>query len=134
MILSTTCAGHSILIQRQAASPSSLNNPLLQTGQFFGKFILFSFPLLASAIDLTIYGITSPALSTRTVSPIFRSFSLITSSLNKETEETVTPPIGTGWIFATGVIDPVLPTWNSTPSNLLVPCLALNLAAIAQRG
>ena len=49
-------------------------------------------------------------------------------------DETVTPPIGVGSILATGVIEPVLPTWNSTFNNLLVPCLALNLYAIAQRG
>ena len=30
-------------------------------------------------------------------------------------------------ILATGVTAPVLPTWNSTPTNLLVACLALNL-------
>ena len=35
-------------------------------------------------------------------------------------EETVTPPICTGWIFATGVIEPVLPTWYSTFNSLLV--------------
>ena len=49
-------------------------------------------------------------------------------------EVTVTPPICTGSILATGVIAPVRPTWNSTFINLLVACLALNLKAIAQRG
>ena len=47
---------------------------------------------------------------------------------------TVTPPTCTGSIFATGVTAPVLPTWHSTDNGLLVPCLALNLNATAQRG
>src|SRR5688572_4401541 len=134
MIRSTTCAGHSIFTQRQTASPSSLKSWLLQTGQFLGNTTFFSDPVLTSANDFTIYGITSPALSTNTESPIIRSFSLIISSLKSDMDETVTPPMGTGRILATGVIEPVLPTWNSTLSSLLVACLALNLYAIAQRG
>src|SRR4051812_4825609 len=103
MILSTTCAGQLIFTQRQTASPSGFTNGSPQTGHFDGNNMGFSFPVLVSGKDLTMYGITSPALSTSTVSPIFRSFSLITSSLNNEIEPTVTPPIGTGSIFATGV-------------------------------
>ena len=38
-----------------------------------------------------------------------KSFSTINSSLNIETEETVTPATLTGFNFATGVIAPVLP-------------------------
>src|SRR6185295_7570019 len=127
MMRSTTCAGHSILIHLHTASPSSLANGLLHTGHFLGNLIFASLPVLSSASDFTIYGMTSPALSTSTESPIIRSFSLMTSSLNREMEETVTPPIGTGFILATGVIDPVRPTWNSTFRRLLVACLALNL-------
>ena len=54
-------------------------------------------------------GITSPALSTVTVSPIRISFLLISSSLCKVALETNTPPIFMGFIFATGVNAPVLP-------------------------
>jgi len=32
-------------------------------------------------------------------------------------DPTVTPPIGTGAILATGVMEPVRPTWNSTLSS-----------------
>jgi hypothetical protein len=51
MIRSTTCAGHSILIQRHTASSASLNSVLLQTGQVFGKLIFFSLPFLTSDSD-----------------------------------------------------------------------------------
>ena len=54
-------------------------------------------------------GITSPALSTTTVSPILISFLFISSSLCNVAFETKTPPILIGFIFATGVKAPVLP-------------------------
>ena len=38
------------------------------------------------------------------------------------------------WVFATGVMAPVLPTWKSTFKSFVVACLAANLNAIAQRG
>ena len=65
---------------------------------------------------------------------LFKSFSLMYSSLCIEMLLTVTPPTTTGSSLATGVTAPVLPTWNSTFNSLLVPCRALNLNAIAQRG
>ena len=123
-----------MFMQRQTASPSSLNNLLEQTGHAVGNVITTSSPVLNSAIDLMMYGITSPARSTKTVSPIIKSFSFITSSLNNEIDPTVTPLICTGSILATGVIEPVLPTWYSTARSLLVACRALNLNAIAHRG
>ena len=134
IIFSTTCASHSILMQRQTASPSSLNSWLLQTGHCVGKTIAASLPVLASTILFTICGITSPALSIKTASPICNCFSFIYSSLCIEILLTVTPPKYTGCSFATGVTAPVLPTWYSTDNNLVVACLALNLKAIAQRG
>src|SRR6476620_4805662 len=127
MIRSTTCAAQLAFTQRQTASSSGLNNLSPQTGQWVGKIISTSLPFLNSASYLTIYGITSPALSTNTVSPILKSFSRTTSSLNKEIDDTVTPPMGTGSIFATGVMEPVRPTWNSTFLNTDVAWRALNL-------
>jgi len=56
------------------------------------------------------YGITSPARSTNTVSPILMSLVFIKSSLCREIEDTVTPARCTGSILATGVIDPIFPT------------------------
>ena len=52
---------------------------------------------------------------------------MIYSSLCIEMLDTVTPPIATGFNLATGVTAPVLPTWNSTFSKMVVACLALNL-------
>ena len=75
-------------------------------------FLLFSvilfFGLLFVSTD-KICGITSPALSTVTVSPILISFLLISSSLCKVAFDTKTPPILIGFILATGVKAPVLP-------------------------
>ena len=47
---------------------------------------------------------------------------------------TVTPPTNTGASRATGVIAPVRPTWNSTPSSVVISSCAGNLCATAQRG
>ena len=52
---------------------------------------------------------TSPALSTITVSPTLISFRLISSSLCNVAFETSTPPILIGFILATGVKAPVRP-------------------------
>ena len=70
----------------------------------------FSWPVLNSGNDFTICGITSPALSINTVSPIFKSLSLMYSSLCTYILDTVTPPMAIGISFATGVMAPVLPT------------------------
>ena len=80
-----------------------------QDGQFFGnKNFRLSLALFLISTD-KICGITSPALSTNTVSPTLISFLLISSSLCKVAFETNTPPILTVLIFATGVKAPVLP-------------------------
>ncbi len=110
MMRSTTCALQLILTQRKTASPSGFTSSSPHTGHFVGKTIFFSFPFLNSIKGFTMYGITSPARSTKTVSPILTSFSFTTSGLKSEMEVTVTPPIGTGSILATGVIAPVRPT------------------------
>ena len=82
---------------------------LPQDGQFNGKINFFEFlSLFFKSTEITC-GITSPALSTVTVSPILISFRIISSSLCNVALETITPPIFTGFIFATGVSAPVLP-------------------------
>ena len=68
---------------------------------------------------LTIFGITSPARLTTTESPTLNPKRSISSMLCKVVLLTVTPPTNTGFNRATGVITPVLPTWNST-SNTVV--------------
>ena len=82
----------------------------------------------------TTWGITSPALSTVTVSPILISFLIISSSLWSVAFETITPPILTGFIFATGVNAPVLPIWISMFVISDIELLAENLCAIAHLG
>ena len=79
-------------------------------GQVLGNIYFFDLvSLLFLSTEITC-GITSPALSILTVSPILISFLIISSSLCKVAFETKTPPIFTGSIFATGVSAPVLPT------------------------
>ena len=81
-----------------------------------------------------IWGITSPALSTVTVSPILISFRFISSSLCNVALETKTPPILIGFIFATGVNAPVLPIWISMFRILEIALFEGNLCAIAHLG
>ena len=68
------------------------------------------------------------------MSPILMSLRIISSSLCKVALETTTPPIFTGFIFATGVRAPVLPTWISIFKISETDLLAENLWAIAHLG
>ncbi len=74
-------AGQLGLGHLQITSPSFLTNFVPQTGQYLGNLTSFSPPVLSSGKTLTTAGITSPALSTITVSPIFKPNLLICSSL-----------------------------------------------------
>ena len=103
-------------------------------GQIRGKLNFLEFLFLFFISTETTWGITSPALSTVTVSPILISFLIISSSLCSVALETKTPPILTGLIFATGVRAPVLPTWISIFIISEIELLAENLCAIAHLG
>ena len=81
-----------------------------QEGHFFGNVNSLELVSLFVVSTETTCGITSPALSTLTISLTLISFRLISSSLCNVALETTTPPILTGFIFATGVNAPVLPT------------------------
>ena len=82
-------------------------------GQFAGNtYLIESFGLFFKSTDITC-GITSPALSILIVSPTLTSFLFISSSLCRDALDTITPPIFTGSICATGVSAPVLPTCMS---------------------
>ena len=81
-----------------------------QDGHFVGKLNFFEFFFLFFKSTSNTCGITSPALSIFTVSPILISFLIISSSLCNVAFDTTTPPILTGFTFATGVNAPVLPT------------------------
>ena len=80
-----------------------------QEGHLSGNINFKLFFSLFFKSTYKICGITSPALSMVTVSPILISFLLISSSLCKVAFETVTPPILIGLTLATGVKAPVLP-------------------------
>ena len=80
------------------------------------------------------WGITSPALSITAMSPILISFRFISSSLCNVALETITPPILTGFILATGVNAPVLPIWISISSISEIALSEENLWAIAHLG
>ena len=80
------------------------------------------------------FGMTSPARSTTTESPTRTSKRFISSSLCKVAFETTTPPTVTGSTLATGVIAPVLPTWKSIDSIVVIAFSDENLYAIAHRG
>ena len=98
-----------------------------QEGQLLGKINFFDFFSLFLRSTKTTWGITSPALSTFTVSPSLISFLMISSSLWSVALETTTPPTVTGSTFATGVIAPVLPTWIIISLILVVAFSAENL-------
>ena len=103
-------------------------------GHFFGKinFLLSLFLFLKSTES--IWGMTSPALSTVTTSPILISFLSISSSLCNVALETTTPPILIGLILATGVKAPVLPIWISMFKIFEMALFDENLCAIAHLG
>ena len=62
----------------------------------------FPCPVLFSWITVTTWGITSPARSTTTVSPIRMSLRSISSQLCRVERDTVTPPMGTGFSMRDG--------------------------------
>ena len=82
------------------------------TGHFLGGSIVLFFWVFFF-VTLRTCGITSPALWISTISPIEISFFLISSKLCREAFDIITPPKLTLSNLATGVIDPVLPTWKS---------------------
>ena len=98
-----------------------------QEGHLRGKIYFLEFDSLLFLSTETTWGITSPALSTVTASPILISFLFISSSLCSVALETITPPIFTGSIFATGVNAPVLPTWISIFKIFEIELFAENL-------
>ena len=119
-IFSTAIFSHSNPLSGQRLTASYFFVILLNSfivskpqGHFFGKLNFFDFPSLFFISTSKTCGITSPALSIFTVSPILMSFLIISSSLCKVAFDTTTPPIFTGLTFATGVKAPVRPTWIS---------------------
>ena len=127
-------AGHSIPVHLTAASPSSLTASAPHTGHTLGILKSFSSPVLFSSTTFTISGITSPAFWITTVSPIFKPFSFIKSSLCNVVFDIVEPATFTGSSIAIGVITPVLPTWHTMSFNIVCFCSGGYLYAIAHLG
>ena len=129
------CAGQSNpAVHRRIASPSTFIRSFLQQGSLFGEDIFFeSIGLLSNSTEI-IWGITSPALFTFTVSPSLTSRRSISSKLWILAWETITPPMFTGSNSATGVILPTLPTWKEIFLTKVVPTSAGNFLAIAHLG
>ena len=119
---------------RATASPSARWTDDWQTGQRIGNSINLASKGLFSTTTFAICGITSPARRMITISPIRRPKRSISSRLWSVALLTVTPPTKTGSSLATGVIAPVLPTWNSTSKSRVISSCAGNFRAIAQRG
>ena len=105
-----------------------------QEGHLLGNLYLIDFEVLFFKSTETTCGITSPALSIFTTSPILISFFLISSSLCNVAFETTTPPIFTGSTFATGVKAPVLPICTSIFKIFEKDDAAENLWAVAHLG
>ena len=80
-----------------------------------------SFDLFFKSTD-NMWGITSPALSTVTVSPILMSFLSISSSLCNVAFDTNTPPMLIGFIFSASSI------WN--PNLMFLQSFAWIIGAI----
>ena len=125
---------HSIPIQRATASPSSLTTGAPQTGHTVGITNSLSVPSLFDFITSTTSGITSPCFWITTVSPIFRSFSFIKSSLWSVVFEIVEPATLTGSNIAVGVSAPVLPTWHTISKSFVSFFSGGYLYAIAHFG
>ena len=129
-----TCAGHCALTHRTATCAASFTTALPHSGQFLGIRNFFSVPVRKSLRTSTTAGMTSPAFSIMTVSPIRTSLRAISSSLCKVARATVDPLTRTGSSTATGVNTPVRPTWTRMSRNLVSTRSASYLKAMAQRG
>ena len=82
----------------------------------------------------TISGMTSPALRSTTMSPIFTPLALTTSWLCRVAIPTVDPATLTGSITPNGVTRPVRPTLTAMSSSLVWTSSGGYLYATAQRG
>ena len=116
------CAAQPGLVHLTATSPSVLLTSDPQTGHWVGILNSFSDPFLSSVSTFTTAGMTSPAFSTSTQSPIRRSLREISSSLWSVARATVLPATKTGSNSATGVSTPLRPTWTVMSSRRVRAC------------
>ena len=121
-------------LQRATASSANFTISDSHSGHTVGISNRFACCGRCSGKALNTSGITSPALRTITVSPIYTSLRRTSSSLCKVALVTVTPPTKTAFKRATGVIAPVRPTCTVISSTIVSASSAGNLCAIAQRG
>mmetsp|Transcript_30559 Transcript_30559/g.72749 ORF Transcript_30559/g.72749 Transcript_30559/m.72749 type:complete len:327 (+) Transcript_30559:520-1500(+) len=107
-MLRSAWPGHRALTQRRTPLPSSAETGSPHTGQWRGGSQSTSAPVLNSARAETTCGITSPARSTTTLSPILSPSLDAKLMLCSDARSTVTPPTLAGSSTATGVSCPVL--------------------------
>ena len=117
-------------VQRRTASPFSRTAGEPQSGHLSGILNGRSAPVLRLATTETTSGITSPARSSSTKSPIRMFFSYNWSSLCSVARDTIVPPTNTGSRHATGVRAPVRPTWTMISHRRVITRSAGNLKAI----
>jgi len=108
--LSRSCAGQAEphATHRHLSGDVHHLSAAIGAGQGYGARGLGPLSLLVRT--RTTAGITSPARSTMTVSPLRMSFLCISSQLCSVARETMTPETSTGARCATGVTTPVRPT------------------------
>ena len=104
-----SCAGHSKLLGQTVNGPRSISR-VPQEGQTSGIFHSGERSWPGSSMRSITCGMTSPARCTRTRSPSRTSLRATSSRLCRVARATVTPPISTGSMMATGVTTPVRPT------------------------
>ncbi len=121
-ILRRIWAGHPGFPHRTATSPSTRLTGALQTGQSRGMRKGRSEPSRSATSTVAIAGMTSPAFSTSTQSPIRRSLRAISSSLCSVALATVLPATRTGSSSATGVRTPLRPTCTVMSSRRVRAC------------
>ena len=125
--LSTSCAGHERLGQRQMTSPSGRTSAVPHAGHSVGIWKGRSSPVRRWVSADTTWGITSPARCTMTVSPMRRSFRARSSWLCRVARSTVTPPTCTGSSSAHGTMAPVRPTFTLMSLRRVVAVVGANL-------
>ena len=120
--LPTTTSGSRLVsqagfTQRTATSPSARFVSPPQTGHFAGISNFRSAPVRFSTMTESTAGMTSPALTIQTWSPMRMSWRAIWSSLCRVARAMVEPASSTGLSSATGVRMPVRPTWTVMDST-----------------
>jgi hypothetical protein len=109
--------GQSQFRQRQATSPPMRTKLPEQVGHLSGKTNGVAHGGRLAGTAATMAGITSPARSTMTLSPMRRSFLAMSSPLCSVADRMVVPPRLTGRQIRHGARTPLRPTHKSSGGN-----------------